>query len=250
MWDPEPLALEGLPSSLVHVAHPQAAPEALTWLETRDIDTVLVLTRPDTIGAARYLSTVMVGARPDLRLSVTAPGTGKLASLVLGTRALGLGVGPAETLAALSITAASVTSGIWIRSLTRLKSPSPTMRQYLGSLVSRRGNVVTFTPDAMVRDRQWRPPTPAPSGSQLLVATNGEVPQTLVDTFPQLPVSAIPSAEDNKAYGARAMEFLIHEPFLGRPTPSGAVCPVCQDLLFGPSCPFCHIVSRPQGVSA
>lgn len=249
-WEPEPLPMAGLPSSLIAATGPHGGPMAVAWIREEDIDAVIVLSRPEARSTARYLSTVIAGARPDVRVSVLTPGTGKLASLVVGARALALRTSATETLAALSATAASVTSGIWIRSLARLKSPAPTVGQYLRSIMSRRGHVVTFTPDAVVRDHQWRPPTPAPQGSQLLVASNVDLPQALTETFAGLPVTVIPALEDKKTYGSQAIEFLQNEPLMVRPTPSGAICPVCQDLLFGPHCPYCHVVTRPQGVPA
>ncbi|MFV0452993.1 MAG: hypothetical protein ACK5LS_12275 [Propioniciclava sp.] len=249
-FDPDPLRTGSGSVSTLACAGLQAAPDAAAWVDAQRVSSAIILTRPDGLSSARYFAAVLAGARPELRLTVDAPGAGRLASLALGQRALALRVGAAETLAAFTVTAAASISGTWLRSLARLKTPAPTLGQYLRSLVSRQGAVVTMTPEPVVRPPGWMPSTPPPPSARLLVATATNVPQALTEAFPEVPVSVVPPQGDLRNGNASGVEFLVEEPGMLRPTPTHTVCPICGDVLFTSACPFCHVIAHPQGVAA
>lgn len=249
-WEPTPLSPPDCPT-LVVSAGMQAAPTAVPWILANDISAVIVLSRPDALGAARYFGSVLSGRLPWLRIAVRASAAGKMPSMVLGARVLQVGLPAVETLAAFDSTLRTTDSGAWVSSVARLKAPTPSFGQYLRSLLPGPGTVVSQTPELTIRDRSWRQPTPPSPGTRLLISQASSIPTTLMAAFHGAQAEVVPIDPHMKeAYGSRGVEFLVLEPLLSRPTPAHTTCPACRDALFSPTCPYCHVVSRRSGAHA
>lgn len=249
-WEPNPLHLQST-TPMVASAGANGFPAAIGSMREHNVEAVVVLCRPDSLGLARYFATGLTSQLPALRVAVQQSAAGKLPSMAVAAHSIAAGLPASETLAALEATLRTSASGVWLSNLARLKSPTPTFGQYLRSLLPGPGVIVTHTPQPIIRNRSWHQPTPLSKDSILLVSQTSHAPEMLTSAFHGATSQILPlNSHVKEAYGAQGVEFLVTQPLLSKPTPTHSRCSACGDELFSLACPFCHIIARRQGVHA
>lgn len=207
------------------------------WADRVGAQHVLIVARSASGVAARLAATTLAGARPDVAVAHRVRPTTSLALAASALTALETGGDAVTVLQAFDQLVARSTSGIWLRSVTRLHQPKPGFGMHVRSLVSR-GFVATTTPTPQV----GRTLDLAEDGPPLLVAADPDSAEfaavsTLAATHT---VQTVPVLADvAKAYGSRGAEYAC---LAAVPPPMGpqALCPTCGIRQSGTVCPYCH----------
>ncbi|HWC22372.1 MAG TPA: hypothetical protein VG502_08755 [Flexivirga sp.] len=156
----------------------------------------------------------------------------------------------AEFIAAVRAHVAGSYAGVWLRSVARLESPSPSFGQHLRSWVPfSRGQFVTLHPTVSVRRRPEALPATgdAPPGTARLLrassAPNNRCATTLSTAYATHPPEVLGTSHRMAArWGSeRAVEYVVTPEAapLRLPPPDGR-CPNCGDPIWG-RCAFCHL---------
>lgn len=240
---PERPAAEG---RLVVVAR-QAGPALARWVAEGEVDHLVLLTGRDGFHPARYVAAVVSGAVPGLAVAVREVPTTALAALVHAADALGVDAAPAEQLAAFDRSIGDACTGMWLKSVTRLRDPNPTFGQHLRSLFPlKRGFVAQLSPEPSVLKKGQSPAGVEAGARALLVACaeDSAVSEYLTGMFPDVPVQRVaPITPMSAAYGSKGAEFLLDAPTLPSAAAPLGACPVCSQAMHAASCSYCHVLS-------
>lgn len=253
MWEPSPLGDQTAGAPAVVACGPQSGPMTVGWVREQGLESLLIFCRKEGVAEARYIANVVSGALPQLGVAVHPSPTGMLPTLVLASDALRFDLAPAVVLAVVKKATREVLSGLWLKSVSRLKEPNPSLGQFLRSLLPGPGFVVVETPESGVHSAKWNPEIDARPGSVLLVGCDNsdDLPTPLVEAFAGLQAYSLPKSIALKAaFGADGAEFVVRAPQLPRPNQPTQTCGVCRQPVFEDICPFCQAVPHFEGVPA
>lgn len=232
------------PKGKVWIMPPE--PDGLaSHLNTHPSSAVVVLTQVWDVRAARLAVTVAVGAHPATRFALRAASASVLALAAVGRQAAHATTEPADVVRLVDEQLARTVSGAWLRRVSNLHEPAPSLWQRLRSMLpGGPGFVATFGADQQVTSAPVAVP---PHATLLVAATDPQPAARLIGRSDAIAVAPPVSAE--RAYGSPGAEFvaLVQPPVLA---PARAVCRVCGQGGDGPFCQFCHIVLTGQDDAA
>ncbi len=235
------------PTGVGLVLGAQAAPAALAWLRRTGADGVVVAGRPASRRTTRYVANVLSGADPSLLLVTRDVRAGAVAALSTGIVVDGAGLGEASGwLAAFDRELAESWAGVWLRSVTAVPAPNPSVGQYLRSFFpgGPRFLVLQSPRPAILRGASPMPDAPTRGGLLVGVAEGQEVPAGLSGAFPGLEVVSLPApVPARRVFGATGCEFVINAGELWRPHAAPERCRICGQGWYLEACPFCHAVA-------
>ncbi|MFC6708024.1 hypothetical protein [Flexivirga alba] len=150
----------------------------------------------------------------------------------------------AQFIAAVRAHVAGSYAGVWLKSLAKLESPSPTFGQHLRSWIPfSRGQFVTLQPTVGVRRRLGPVPGDASRLLRTSSAPNSRCANTLRTAYATQQPEVLGTSHRMAArWGTdRAMEYVVtpEARHLRLPPPEGR-CPTCGDPIWG-QCAFCHL---------
>jgi hypothetical protein len=219
---------------------------------------VLVLTPPAGYRASTASAAAIAAQRPDIQVRVeqTSASVGVLVRAL--ERVPSSWTSPTAVHAALGAALRTTTWGAWIQRVSKLEDPTPSIRQHLSSWFPGDGFLAVRGENGWVAKlpvQRWeagqRLPRPAASEGapeEYACAAAGELPEPAIAALFQMGLSARPQRREPfgdaaSVWGsAKAVEFVITPggPLgLGQPT---AACKVCDEPVWGMTCPFCRIV--------
>lgn len=234
------------PTGVGLVLGAEAGPAALAWLRAAGADGAVVAGRPAARRATRYVTNVISGADPALLLVTRDVPGGAVAALTTGIVVDGAALRDASSwLAAFERELAESWAGVWLRSVTTLPEPNPSVRQYLRSFLPGGPRFVVLQsprPKILTRTSPL-PDTPTRGGLLVGVSEGQEVPSALCGVFPGLEAVRLPAPVPvRRVFGAHGCEFVINAGELWRPHAAQERCRICGQGLYLEACPFCHAV--------
>lgn len=228
------------PDEPLRIGNRLSGPAAARWLNGSRPTHLLVLTHSEQQRSAKFFANVVSGALPWLPVAVVVADASSIAITALARRAQ-LEQQPATVAAALVPRwAREVRSGAYLRSVTKLRSPSPSFGQHVRSLFPGKGFVAELSPDARVVNPS-AVESPAPGGVMLV---DRPAESTEVTALGRLSAGqalfTVPEATKvGNRYGSRGVEYVVLPEHLSMTPPRGR-CSVCQQPLLSSYCPFCH----------
>lgn len=225
----------------VAVAPESAFTDVVEWVERLGADHVVIAARPASGTVARLAATTVAGARPGVAVVHRVVPTTSIALAASALNALESGSDAVSVLRAFDQLTTASTSGVWLRSVTRLEHPKPGFGLHVRSLLGR-GFVAMTTPQPSV-GRTLHAPA---AGHPLLVgadAASAEFAAVLALAGAHQVLSVPVLADVKTAHGSQGAEFVVLEPVAPAADPSGT-CPVCDSRQSTLTCPFCHVHCR------
>lgn len=218
---------------------------------------VLVLTPPEGHAASAALTAVIAAVRPDIQTRVETT-TVSVATLVRALERVPEAATSANLVhAALTSALRETTWGAWMPSVTRLGNPAPTMRQHISSFFGGEGFLAVRGEPGWVAKlpiQQWQPGqrltrhAASGAGSQYDCHSFGELPEIAIAALFQMGLTVRPQRRDSWGDAAavwgseKAIEFVIAPEGAAQVGDPSGTCQVCEDPVWGMTCPFCRIV--------
>lgn len=218
--------------------------------------TRLVVLAPSRLASrAHVLASTVASVSPQTRVHVAVRPTTSLALATVVERVAAVLAGSSEPEPGLVLdlvdrTLTSSYAGAWLKSVSGLTDPAPSVSQHFTSwLPGGRGYLVLLSPERLVTPL-GQAVLPAGGQGRALAApvSDGPLPdgvtRALSATGAQEGGRVVDAVDDPaQAWGTprNAVSFVVLPYVLPTPASSSAVCPVCGDRVWTAMCPMCHV---------
>jgi len=235
-------------------------------------DRLLVLVTRRLTGPASVMASLVAAMRPGLPVRVEALDASSTALSRVVELVSSLPLNANGVVASVQLTLESSTWGAWMQSVAGLNSPAPSVLQHVQSWSpGSNGFLAVGHPDPRVSRLPLQGPSgpsgPGASGAAgagaaarrrkapagLTCVADGELPELAIAALFLLGAESRPliraALEDHKAaWGSRrCVEFAITPAAARHPGAASQVCPVCQEPVWGRTCPFCRVAPHQVG---
>lgn len=250
-------------------------------------DRLLVLVTRRLAGPASVMASLVAAMRPGLPVRVEALDASSTALSRVVELVSSLPLNANGVVASVQLTLESSTWGAWMQSVAGLNSPAPSVLQHVQSWSpGSNGFLAVGHPDPRVSRLPLQGPSgpSGPSGSSgsfgsagpgasaaagaaaaaaaarrrkgpagLTCVADGELPELAIAALFLLGADSRPllraALEDHKAaWGSRrCIEFAITPAAARHPGAASQVCPVCEEPVWGRTCPFCRVAPHQVG---
>lgn len=235
--------------STAAIAGTAAAPAAARHLAAAGAERVVLLARQRDKSEAGFAANVISGALPHVavtRIHTRSSLLGATAIALQGSRVVD--VAPTTRLSMIERSLAGSISGVWLKRVTRLASPSPSFGQHLRSLLPGGPGFVALcgAQDEVVKASPGGFATLGRAGRLLIGSATGVPADHLVRWYAGGDHTALEPVAANvqRLHGNDGQEFVLLEPHLAAPAPVTGTCPVCELPVHDKSCRFCHVRPR------
>jgi len=191
------------------------------------------------------LASTIAGDQPRLavgRLVTSAP---SLAVAAVGRRLQQVNASPSAAHAVLTTLLPTIPAGLWLRRVTKLDEPSPSVGQHLRSWFPGKGFWALLVPRSKVVNLNGAFPDYGSLREAVLTADTGIPQEALSVLTAALGTSEVVVTEPvhtiESVYGSTGGEFVVVPQRIAPPQLTGARCPSCDEHLHSPACPFCHV---------